>query len=191
LGEIPTPLSAMQISAEARSAFSMFVRSYRTFLSLAEIGQILGRIGSAAILTAILVAAVMGLRRSEVSGLKWCDLDFNTLWLSLRRGRVRCHNTKLKTEASRKGIPIPQHLADALMDWRQQSLYQADDDWVFASPTTGGRTPMWLDVALQRHIRPRYLRLGSKKLWAGTRFAGRWPRCWQPRAKKSRSCRNS
>jgi integrase len=126
-------------------------------LSLSEIGNILGCIKSAAIRTAILVAAATGLRRSEVRGMMWCDLDFDTLWLSLRRGRVRGHNTKLKTEASRKGIPIPQDLADALTDWRQESLSRGDDDWVFASPTTGGRTPIWLDVALQRYIRPAVL----------------------------------
>lgn len=56
-------------------------------LSLSEIGKILSRIQSAAIRTAILVAAVTGLRRSEVRGMRWRDLDFDTLWLSLRRGR--------------------------------------------------------------------------------------------------------
>jgi integrase len=103
---------------------------------------------------AVLIAAVTGLRRSEIRGLRWGDVDFEKLWLNLRRGIVRKHQTRLKTEASRRGIPIPQELAEALIEWRNQSPYQADDDWVLASPTTNGRSPLWLDIVLQRYIRP-------------------------------------
>ena len=103
---------------------------------------------------AVLIAAVTGLRRSEIRGLKWLDIDFDRLWLNLRRGIVRKHKTRLKTEGSRRGIPIPQDLADVLTKWRDECLYPADDDWVLASPTTNGRSPLWLDIVLQRYIRP-------------------------------------
>jgi len=83
---------------------------------------------------AVLIGAVTGLRRSEIRGLRWSDVDFAKLWLHLRRGVVRKHHTKLKTEGSRKGVPIPQDLADVLAEWRGQSLYPTEDDWVFASP---------------------------------------------------------
>ena len=87
---------------------------------------------------AVLIAAVTGLRRSEIRGLKWLDIDFDRLWLNLRRGIVRKHKTRLKTEGSRRGIPIPQDLADVRTKWRDECLYPADDDWVLASPTTNG-----------------------------------------------------
>jgi len=45
-------------------------------------------------------------------------LDFERLWLRLERGIVKRMQTRLKTEGSRKGVPIPQELADALLDWR-------------------------------------------------------------------------
>jgi integrase len=132
-------------------------------LSLDEIRAILHGIGPTAIRTAFLVAAVTALRRSEIRGLKWGDVDYERLWLNLARGKVRKHVTKMKTEASRKGIPIPQDLADALDAWRGESLYRSDDDWVFASPTTDGEQPIWLDMALKNHIRTAASAAGIRK----------------------------
>jgi integrase len=105
-----------------------------------------------------------GLRRSEIRGLKWSDIDFEGLWINLRRGIVRKHQTKLKTMASRRGIPIPQDLANALSGWRGECLYRGDDDWILASPTTNGQNPIWLDVVLQRYIRPIVMNAGITKM---------------------------
>jgi integrase len=38
--------------------------------------------------------------------------------------------TKLKTPASRKGVPMIPELADALLEWRHRTPYPTDDDWV-------------------------------------------------------------
>jgi integrase len=83
--------------------------------------------------------------------------------MNLRRGIVRTHQTKLKTEGSRRGIPIPQDLADALIEWRGQCLYRGEEDWVLASPTVNGRSPIWLDIVLQRYIRPILIDKGITK----------------------------
>jgi integrase len=123
-------------------------------LTLDEMQTIVQKLADPMHRIAVLVAAVTGLRRSEIRGLKWSDVDFEKLWMSLRRGIVRKHQTKLKTEASRRGIPIPQDLADALTTWRDECLYKGEEDWVLASPTTNGRSPLWLDIVLQRYIRP-------------------------------------
>lgn len=45
-------------------------------LSLDEIRALMAAITTPAIRVAVLVAAVTGLRRSEVRGLKWCDIDW-------------------------------------------------------------------------------------------------------------------
>jgi integrase len=57
-------------------------------LTLDEMKAILARISSPLIRTAILVAAVTGLRRSELRGLKWEDIDFVRLWVRVERGVV-------------------------------------------------------------------------------------------------------
>ena len=139
-------------------------------LSMAEMQAILAALKEPVLRLAILIAAVTGLRRSEIRGLRWFDVDFAKLWLHLRRGVVRKHHTKLKTEGSRKGVPIPQDLADVLAEWRGQSLYPTDDDWVFASPEKAGKTPLWLDMMLEDHIRPAALAAGVTKHFAWHTF---------------------
>jgi integrase len=123
-------------------------------LSLAEIKAILARISSPLIRTAMLVAAVTGLRRSELRGLKWENIDFDGLWIKVERGVVESHITRGKTDESRKGVPMPPGLKDALLAWREQSVHRADTDWVFASDQTSGKNPMWLCMALKTHVRP-------------------------------------
>jgi integrase len=122
-------------------------------LSLSEMQTILSRIESQPVRAAILIAAVTGLRRSEIRGLKWGDVDFDGLWIRTKRGKIGKVESRMKTEASRKPTPIPGELGQALSAWREQALYRADADWVFASEANGGREPMWFDILLERHIR--------------------------------------
>ncbi len=132
-------------------------------LTLDELKEIIARLKSPIVVAAVKLAAVTGLRRSEIRGLKWSALSVPDLWLKVERGIVRSLETKAKTEASRKGVPVPAELADVLLQWREQSLYRADADWMFASERTGSRTSIWLDVALERHIRPAAEKAGIKK----------------------------
>jgi integrase len=101
-----------------------------------------------------MVAATTALRRSEIRGLRWSDVDFELAWLHLRRGLVRKDETKLKTKASRKGVPMIPELVAALSEWRQKTPYPVETDWVFASPFTNGERPYWADSALQDHVQP-------------------------------------
>ena len=129
-------------------------------LDVPTLGQILTNIEPTAIRVMVAVAAGSALRRSEVRGLKWSDLDFTNLWFNLRRGVVRKFETKMKTEASRKGLPMMQELAEMLEAWRKETPYPADDDWVFASPFTKGKRPYWPESILIDHIRPAAAKAG-------------------------------
>ena len=80
-----------------------------------------------------------GLRRSELRGLRWSDIDFDALWIRVERGVVERHVTRGKTEESRKGVPMTPDLADILTEWKATCLYKADGDWVFASVQTSGK----------------------------------------------------
>jgi integrase len=51
-------------------------------------------------------------------------------------------------------VIVRKELADALLEWRSKTPYRGDDDWVFASSTTGGRSPIWLDIVLRNYILP-------------------------------------
>jgi integrase len=61
---------------------------------------------------------------SELIGLKWSDIDFHKLEINLSRGIVDGVVGTMKTEASRKPIPLDSGLAEVLLDWRGSSEYK-------------------------------------------------------------------
>jgi integrase len=70
-----------------------------------------------------------GLRRHELQNLRWREVDLigNVL-------RVKAS----KTEAGRRSIALPTMLAGAFWQFRRQTPFQGDDEYVFAHPRTGG-----------------------------------------------------
>lgn len=123
-------------------------------LTLDEMRSIINNIKPAAIKMMVAVASASALRRSEVRGLKWADLDLDACWFNLQRGYVSKSETKMKTKASRKGMEMLPALAAALLIWRDHTPYNQDTDWVFASPFTNGKRPYWPDSALKDHVKP-------------------------------------
>lgn len=72
---------------------------------------------------AIWLAAMTGMRRGEVLGLRWSDIDLDTATLSIRRS-VSCtgyqvHTTPTKTRTSRRAIDLDQQTAAVLREWRR------------------------------------------------------------------------
>src|SRR5215469_18948253 len=59
----------------------------------------------------IFLDMVTGLRRGELAGLKWQDVDFLNLQLNVNRSVVNQHVGKCKTEISQKPVPIDDHMA--------------------------------------------------------------------------------
>jgi integrase len=123
-------------------------------LTVDEMVAILDGVTPPAIRMMLMVAATTALRRSEIRGLRWSDVDFEAAWLHLRRGLVRKDETKLKTKAPPQGVPMIPELVAALSEWRHKTPYPVETDWVFASPFTNGERPYWADSALQDHVQP-------------------------------------
>lgn len=113
--------------------------------------------------TMVFLAAITGLRISELLGLKWSDVDFENLQISLNRAVVHQVIGELKTEASRKPVPMALELADALFNWRLRSAYPSSQDWLFASPEKHGKQPYWPENLLRHRIRPAAQRCGIRK----------------------------
>lgn len=79
--------------------------------------------------------AATGLRVSELLALRWEDVNFKTLELSVTRSIWHQVVGSCKTEASAKPVPLDRYMAEDLLEWRRTSPYPMPHDWVFASPT--------------------------------------------------------
>lgn len=104
-----------------------------------------------------------GLRRSEGFALKWQDIDFLNGTASVVRGIVKGHVGDVKTEISKKLVPLHPHQLESLASWRAVSPYCDDSDWLFASHVMRGKKPYWPDMILRRQIQPLAKKLGIKK----------------------------
>ena len=107
------------------------------------------------------LTAMTGMRRNEVLGLKWSDLDVTKRRLHLNRGLVavgyEVHQTRGKTKTARRAIELDDTTVAVLEGWR---AYQAaefaavgiseSDDWVF---TDGDGEPVHPHAVYERFKR--------------------------------------
>jgi integrase len=104
-----------------------------------------------------------GYRISEPFAMRWSDLDFEKGIANVVRGVVSNHIGDVKTEVSRKPVPLHPYQIEDLKAWRAVSKYNADTDWIFASARKKGEAPLWSNTILDRKIRPLAAKLGIKK----------------------------
>lgn len=135
-----------------------------SILEPAEIAAILKELeGVEPVRTAFLIAAVMGMRRSEIFGLKWGDVDFDRAILHVRRSYVDGVEGPPKTESSRRPLPIPPVVLEALKVWLEKSAYKGSDNWVFASEFHFGSQPLWPLTLWRRNVVPAIKRAEIRK----------------------------
>ena len=135
-----------------------------SILEPSEIVSILSELeGVEPVRTAFLIAAVMGMRRGEIFGLKWADVDFGRAILHVRRSYVDGVVGPPKTDSSRRPLPIPQQAIEALKAWQHKSSFTKLDDWVFASELSFGKQPLWPGTLWRRNVAPAIQRAGVNK----------------------------
>ena len=109
-----------------------------------------------------------GLRRGELAGLRWEDVRFQDLTIMAQRSVVDQVVGPVKTEASKRPIPIDPVIAEDLLAWYRTTKYGRPEDYVFATdaPRAGrkrGKQPVWLSKLMTHHIQPLAKRLGITK----------------------------
>jgi integrase len=102
---------------------------------------------------ALWLLTLAGLRRSEVLGLQWQDVDFEGRTLTICRGRVQIGGTKRvdvddpKTRNGFRTLPLPKQILDSLKQLRSEHMQRFGLEYV--------RGEGWLGVdAVGRPIRP-------------------------------------
>ena len=111
----------------------------------------------------VLIAGSTGLRRGEWIALRWQDIDFVNLQADVTRSIWRNRVGETKTEASKKPVPLHPAVVRELIEWRKESPYNGDGDFLFPSVQLNGRQPLQPDMILKRHLRPALEALGIKK----------------------------
>ncbi len=131
-------------------------------LTVEEIAAILVRLTEPS-RTITLVAALTGLRRGELFGLQWDDVDFDNNIIHIRRSLVDMVAGEPKTKGSKRPLPMSRELSEALVQWRQLTSYAEPEDWVFASPASRGEHPYWANTLMVKHIQPAAVDAGITK----------------------------
>ena len=108
----------------------------------------------------VLLIGSTGLRRSEMIALTWSDLNTRTMEVNVLRSCVRNRIGKTKTESSRCPVPLHPLVLSALLEWRAQSPYATDLDFLFPSVRFKGNKPLSPDSILEKSIRPALTRIG-------------------------------
>lgn len=102
----------------------------------------------------VLLIGSTGMRRSELVALVWTDINVQTMEVSITRSCVRNRFGDTKTECSRRPVSLHPLILDALLEWKRQSLYQGDGDFLFPSIRLNGEKPLSPDSLLKKCIRP-------------------------------------
>lgn len=123
-------------------------------LTIAEFKRLLDEVHAEPFRTMLVVCACLGLRCSEVLGLKWSDFDWENLTVLVQRSVVMGHADAVKTKYSKDRVPLATSVAEALLDWRAETPFDQDSDWVFASPYQSGEMPYREWNVYKHHIRP-------------------------------------
>lgn len=120
-------------------------KEYR-ILSPGQLMSILNRIGKRD--RAIIgLAAFAGLRRGEIFGLQWQDIDLKQKKVDLQRQYFLGKIMPLKTESSKIQLPICRKLAIILGEWK---LLSGSQKWVFSGKNN---KPLYPDTWIAKHFR--------------------------------------
>jgi len=109
------------------------------------------------------LGAFTELRRGELIGLRWDDVDFEQLVSHVRRSVVAMVEGTPKTRASQKDVPLDAQTAESLFAWRQSCAYPDPDGWIFASPAMKGKQPYWPGTQWRYYGKPALKRAGITK----------------------------
>lgn len=106
--------------------------------------------------TMVHLAAGLGLRVSEILGLRWDDCDFEAKTIQIQRSVVHGMASDTKTDSSRQTLPLHEVLIDVLKAWKAGEKFRSR--WVFCSERTS--RPYDRDWLRAQYLQPAGERIG-------------------------------
>jgi hypothetical protein len=110
--------------------------------------------------TLVLTCAATALRASEILSLRWADILWEESRIRISKRWAKGKDGETKTEASDGYVPLHPLLATHLRQWRQQTPYAKDADFVFASMKAKGKQPLYASTFVADYLRPAALKAG-------------------------------
>jgi integrase len=116
--------------------------------------------------TMIFIAMLLGLRCSEILGLRWEDFDMKRRVMRIQRSQVGQNTGDTKTEGSEEELPIHEDLYAVLEAWREEQtvdgVHTPVNGWLFGNIITG--RPFWGGTLQQDHLVPAGRKIGIPNL---------------------------
>jgi integrase len=125
-----------------------------------------------------LAAVMTGMRRGELLGLRWGDIDWEARRIRVRRSYVRGEFGPPKSRRSSRSVPLTDRLAGELQRHYERTAFRDDEDLVFTHPASrkegtpldGSRVLKRFKASLVR-ARVRDVRFHDLRHTFGTRMA--------------------
>jgi integrase len=113
--------------------------------------------------TLVFTVAATALRSSEVVSLLWSDIDWDGRFIRIEKARKKSGvDGDPKTDSSERDAGMGKVLTHYLMEWRRQTPYGKERDFVFPSLKMRGAVPISASAFVKDHLRPAALKAGVK-----------------------------
>jgi integrase len=110
--------------------------------------------------TLVVLTAATGVRISEALALQWRHVRFEDDNIRIEQAFRLSEITTTKTRSSKANVPMCEALAEFLRNWRSQSPYHRDSDYVFASDKLNGKKPRTGQMVNRYYLRPAAIAAG-------------------------------
>jgi integrase len=121
--------------------------------------------------TLLVLIAATGLRISEALGLKWSAVLWDRSQIRIRETYVHGNMQEgAKTRLSKSKVAMHAILAELLKEWRGETMYAEDDDFVFASEKLGGEKPRSGSMLVEDYLKPAAINAGIIKVENGKTY---------------------